>query len=236
MLMWTLHGQVIDDPTEDKLIMVMEYVEGGAVLSEERLVSSSPRVFSEDVARMHFRDLIKGLDYLHYQGVVHRDIKPDNLLLTENGRVKISDFGSACRIPDGNDTMFDTCGTRTFFAPEMCSGEGLAYHGKKADVYAAGVVLYVLLFLKLPFIADTPSELFEKIRREEPNYDGRKDVSPSAIVSSPFCVAITTIRAFQDLIKRLLEKDPEKRLTLEEVMQHEWFTNRSSLLAIHSSR
>lgn len=174
--------QIIDDPAEDKLLMVMEYVEGGEVVSNERLASPRGKGFSEDVARMHFRDLIKGLDYLHYQNVIHRDIKPENLLLTENGSVKLSDFGSACRIPDGNDTMYDTCGTRVFFAPEMCSGE--PYGGRKADIYAAGVVLYVLIFLRLPFDADSPGELFEKIRNEQPDFGGRSDVSADVIVRS----------------------------------------------------
>ena len=162
-------------------MMVMEYVEGGEMVSEEQLATRH-KGFSEDIARRHFRDLIKGLDYLHYQNVIHRDIKPENLLLTEHGSVKLSDFGSASYIPNGNDTMFDTCGTRVFFAPEMCSGEGSPYAGKKADIYAAGVVLYVLIFLRLPFESDNPGELFEKIRRDEPDFSGRPDVSADVIV------------------------------------------------------
>lgn len=173
---------MIDDPSDDKLLMVMEYVEGGEVVSEEQLSTSSGKGFSEDIARRHFRDLVKGLDYLHYQNVIHRDIKPENLLLTEHGSVKLSDFGTACHTPDGNDTMFDTCGTRAFFAPEMCNGEGSPYEGKKADIYAAGVVLYVLLFFRLPFESDNPGELFEKIRTEEPDFSGRPDASPDVIV------------------------------------------------------
>jgi len=211
--------EVIDDPSDDKLLMVMEYVEGGEMVSEEQLAAGQ-KGFSEDIARRHFRDLIKGLDYLHYQNVIHRDIKPENLLLTEHGGVKISDFGSASYIPNGNDTMLDTCGTRAFFSPEMCNGEGSPYSGKKADIYAAGVVLYVLIFLRLPFEADNPGELFEKIRREEPDFSGRSDVSPDVI----------------DLMQKLLQKNPDKRLTLEEIMMHEWFTDRASLCAIKTSR
>jgi len=212
--------EVIDDPSDDKLLMVMEYVEGGEVVSEEQLTTLSRRGFSEDIARRHFRDLIKGLDYLHYQNIIHRDIKPENLLLTEHGSVKLSDFGSASHIPDGNDTMLDTCGTRAFFAPEMCNGEGSPYGGKKADIYAAGVVLYVLIFLRLPFESDHPGELFEKITREEPDFSGRPDVSADVI----------------DLLKRLLDKNPDRRLSLEQIMIHDWFTDRSSLSAIKTSK
>ena len=163
--------------------MVMEYVEGGAVVTEEALMSGQFKGTTEEIARNHFRDLIKGLDYLHFHNVIHRDIKPENLLLTEEGRVKLSDFGSACRIAGDNDTMSDTCGTRTFFAPEMC--RGIDYSGKKADIYAAGVVLYVLLFHKLPFADEPPERLYEQIINEEPDYSGEPHISADAIVLIP---------------------------------------------------
>lgn len=163
----------------------MEYVEGGEVLSTEKLPNPNAKFMPEDIVRRHFRDLVKGLDYLHYQNVIHRDIKPDNLLLTSDGTVKLSDFGSACHVSDGNDAMFDTCGTRPFFSPEMCQGEGLSYSGKKADIYAAGVVLYVLIFQRLPFEAENPADLFEKICNDEPDYSGRSEISPDLIVETP---------------------------------------------------
>lgn len=198
--------------------MVLEYVDGGEVMRED-MMGPSKSGFSEEVARCHFRDLVQGLEYLHYHSIIHRDIKPGNLLLTEQGRVKLSDFGSARYFPDGDDVVSDSAGTRLFFAPEACI-QGNSYSGKKADVYAAGVVLYFLIFAKAPFESPADFELLQKIKDEEPNFGSRSDVSSELI----------------DLLKQLLCKDPELRPGLEEVMNHPWFTNGGSLAEIKPSR
>ena len=87
--------------------------------------------------------VMQGLDYLHANHVVHGDIKPDNLLLAADGRVKISDFGSS-RILQGTGMMNKTVGTPAFLAPEVCAG--LPYHGRAADVWALGICLYMFVF------------------------------------------------------------------------------------------
>ena len=86
---------------------------------------------------------VQGLDYLHANHVVHGDIKPDNLLLAADGRVKISDFGSS-RILLGTGMLSKTVGTPAFLAPEVCAG--LPYHGRAADVWALGICLYMFVF------------------------------------------------------------------------------------------
>lgn len=198
--------------------MVLEYVDGGEVMRED-MMGSSKTGFSEEVTRRHFRDLVQGLEYLHYHNIIHRDIKPGNLLLTEQGRVKLSDFGSARYFPDGDDVVSDSAGTRLFFAPEACI-QGNSYSGKKADVYAAGVVLYLLIFAKAPFESPVDFELLEKIKDEEPDFESRSDVSSELI----------------DLLKQLLCKEPELRPGLEEVMNHPWFTDGGRLAEIKPSR
>eukprot|EP00210_Caulerpa_lentillifera_P001346 g1295.t1 len=210
--------EVIDDPTSDKLLMVLEYVDGGEVMRSD-MMGPSKTGFSEEVARRHFRDLVKGLEFLHYRNIIHRDIKPGNLLLTQEGRVKLSDFGSAYYFPDGNDYVTDSAGTRLFFAPEAC-GQGRPYSGKKADIYAAGVVLYIMIFARPPFEHPNDYELLQKIREEEPDFASRTGISAELV----------------DLLEQLLCKDPENRPSLVDVMQHPWFTNRGSLLEIKSSR
>lgn len=209
---------MIDDPASDKLLMVLEYVDGGEVMRSDMIGPSKPG-FSEEVARRHFRDLVKGLEFLHYRNIIHRDIKPGNLLLTQEGRVKLSDFGSARYFPDGNDLVSDSAGTRLFFAPEAC-GQGMPYSGRKADIYAAGVVLYIMVFARPPFENPNDYELLQKIREDEPDFTLRQDISPELI----------------DLLKQLLCKIPEDRPGMEEVMKHPWFTNRGSLMEIKSSR
>lgn len=78
---------------------------------------------------------MKGLEYLHFNNIIHRDLKPGNLLLTGEGSVKIGDFGTACYREDGNDMMDDTCGTRVFFSPEMCSDTGESYSGHLLSIH-----------------------------------------------------------------------------------------------------
>eukprot|EP00210_Caulerpa_lentillifera_P008608 g8212.t1 len=210
--------EVIDDPASEKLLMIMEYVDGGEIMPEDMIGRSKPGL-SEQVARQLFRDLIKGLEFLHFRNIIHRDIKPGNLLLTQTGRVKLVDFGSAFYFPDGNDIVTDNAGTRLFFAPEAC-GQGIPYSGKKADIYAAGVVLYIMIFARPPFESPIDYELLRKIREEEPSFDSRLNLSSELV----------------DLLQKLLCKDPESRLSLEEVMKHSWFTDQDNLVEIKSSR
>lgn len=86
---------------------------------------------------------VQGLDYLHANQLAHGDLKPDNLLLGADGRVKIADFGSS-QLTRCCDLVNRTAGTPAFMAPEMCSGQ--PYHARMADVWALGVCLYMFLF------------------------------------------------------------------------------------------
>ena len=82
----------------------------------------------------------QGLDYLHFNKVVHGDLKPDNLLMSAKGKIKITDFGSSHMFQRG-DTMLRTMGTPAFMAPEMCAGGG--FHGRTCDIWALGICLYM---------------------------------------------------------------------------------------------
>lgn len=90
--------------------------------------------------------LLQGLDYLHYNKVVHGDLKPDNLLMSAAGRVKITDFGSSHMFQRG-DTMLRTMGTPAFMAPEMCVGGN--FHGRTCDIWALGICLYMFHYGRL---------------------------------------------------------------------------------------
>ena len=87
--------EVIDDPSSDKLYLILDYVPGGALLSDARRGPSSWQPLDEPVARRLLRDIVRGLAYLHAHGIIHQDLKPDNVLLDAHGRARIADFGVA---------------------------------------------------------------------------------------------------------------------------------------------
>ncbi|XP_075147182.1 uncharacterized protein LOC142221354 [Haematobia irritans] len=129
--------EVLDDPMEDSLYMVFELVKNGAVLS---IPTKNPLPIPR--AWRVFRDTLLGLEYLHYQKIIHADIKPGNLLLTESGRVKIADLG-VCNEFIGEDSMmtnYSTAGTPAFRAPETLNvGQRkvklLGHHGTAEGIY-----------------------------------------------------------------------------------------------------
>lgn len=216
--------EVIDDPASRKIYLALEYMEGGEIVWREEDEESSTPVLTMEESRQIFRDVVSGLDYLHYQGIIHRDIKPANLLLTSDGIVKISDFGVSYFNPQlAGGTSFETyndeidrelaetAGTPAFFAPELCSSvENNNVDDKRItkaiDVWALGVTLYCLIFGQCPFTASTEFELF--------------DIIPT----QPLVFPSTTNAPVEliDLLNRLLEKDPNQRITLEQVKHHAW--------------
>ncbi|KAK9830087.1 hypothetical protein WJX72_009710 [[Myrmecia] bisecta] len=200
--------EVIDDPEGSKLLLVMEYVEGGPLMASPAVAEQ--RCMPEVVARKYFRDVIQGLDYLHFNRVVHGDLKPENMLLAADGRVKISDFGSAHVFARG-DTMLRTAGTPAFLAPEMC--EGKAYHGRVADLWALGICLYMFVFGVVPFKADTILRLYEEVKTAPLRFPGEPAAS----------------KPLRDLLRRMLEKDAGKRLSMAQIMAHPWVSHQGSL-------
>ncbi|CAM9820909.1 unnamed protein product [Phaeothamnion confervicola] len=163
-------------------------------------------VLSESDARLWFRDLLNGLKYLQSRGIAHRDIKPDNLLIFENGTLRISDFGCAVRFPQGParaaGTLTNTAGTFTFFSPEGVSGE--PFNGYGADLWAAAVTLYCWVFGALPFWREGMEPLFEAIRTQ------------------PVEVGDAVSDELAGLLLGLFHKNPARRLTLEQALEHPW--------------
>ncbi|CEG76733.1 Putative CAMKK/ELM protein kinase [Rhizopus microsporus] len=206
--------EVIDDYSSKKIYMVLEYMEGGEIVW--RTPDDEPAL-SVSQARQIFRDLVSGLDYIHYQGIIHRDIKPSNLLYTKDNRsVKISDFGVSYfneRLAGPNahyddnieKDLEETAGTPAFFAPELCSPQHLWKITKAIDVWAAGVTLYCLLYGQCPFTAASEYELFEVI------------LNTPLVFPDATQVGFETSDDLKDLLSKLLEKDPEKRITLDQV-------------------
>ncbi|GAB2233682.1 hypothetical protein Drorol1_Dr00002910 [Drosera rotundifolia] len=190
--------EVIDDPTTDHFYMVLEYVEE----KWDYEGSGPPGGLGEKLARNYLRDIVSGLMYLHSHNIVHMDIKPQNLLVSCNGTVKIADFSVSQVFEDDNDELRRSPGTPVITAPECCLG--LTYHGKAADTWAVGITLYCMLMGKFPFIGETLQETYDKI------------------VNDPLDLPETLDPQIKDLLQGLLCRDPTQRLTLKAVAEHPW--------------
>ncbi|KAM6984358.1 calcium/calmodulin-dependent protein kinase kinase 1 [Tautogolabrus adspersus] len=195
--------EVLDDPAEDNLHMVFELMRKGPVME---VPTDSP--LSEEQARLYFRDVILGIEYLHYQKIVHRDIKPSNLLLGDDGHVKIADFGVSNQF-EGNDALLSgTAGTPAFMAPETLSDTRKSFSGKALDVWAMGVTLYCFVFGKCPFIDEYILALHNKIRTKLVDFPETQKVSEE----------------LRTLILRMLDKNPDNRITIPEIKMDQWVT------------
>mmetsp|Transcript_18672 Transcript_18672/g.17787 ORF Transcript_18672/g.17787 Transcript_18672/m.17787 type:complete len:201 (+) Transcript_18672:250-852(+) len=149
--------EVIDDEEGDKLYMVMDYGQFGEVMKWDTknyyFAPYDPKKenFSEKDIKKIMRQCIRGLNYLHINGIVHRDIKPQNILITDRKKVKLGDFGVSHLFEEDNDKISKTEGTYHFMAPECCDPDVDSFSGKAADVWALGVTLYCMVYKFLPF-------------------------------------------------------------------------------------
>jgi len=188
--------------TNDNIYIVMEYVGGGDLLDAILDVGG----FDEHRSAKSISDILHGLDYLHYSGICHRDMKPENVLFHPDQEVwKIADFGCATLFTDQNPYMHDFEGTIQYMAPEILLGEK---YTKSIDVWATGVITYVSLSACFPWEGRTDAEVQESIMRYKikfysPEFD---NVSPDAI----------------GFILRLLEMNVDKRITVESALNHVW--------------
>ncbi|KAJ4443191.1 hypothetical protein ANN_04841 [Periplaneta americana] len=195
------HVLGLSDVYENKkyLYLVLEHVSGGELF--DYLVKKGRLTPKE--ARRFFRQIISALDFCHSHSICHRDLKPENLLLDEKNNIKIADFGMASLQPAGS--MLETsCGSPHYACPEVIRGE--KYDGRKADVWSCGVILYALLVGALPFDDDNLRQLLEKVKR---------GVFHIPHFVPPDC---------QNLLRGMIEVNPEKRLTLADINRHPWVT------------
>ena len=135
----------------------MEFVEGESL---DKVLQRRGRLTWEEVVTLG-RQLCAGLQHAHDQGVVHRDVKPSNLMLLPDGTLKLTDFGIARDLDQTHITSTHaTVGTAAYMSPEQCRGERAITH--KSDLYSTGVVFYELLTGRKPFQAETPLEMFQQ--------------------------------------------------------------------------
>jgi serine/threonine-protein kinase len=193
--------------TSDRPVAVMEYVPGGTL--SDRVRDTGPQPVNDVIDWT--RDVLEVLSYLHQQRIVHRDVKPSNLLLTEDGRIKLSDLGLVRSLDRGSDLTrtMEGIGTPRFMAPEQLRGEQPT---PACDLYSLGVTLYQLLTGRLPFDGDSAYQIADGHLHDEPIpvRDHRPDCP----------------RWLAAFVARLLEKDPRARYP----------SARATLMALESRR
>ncbi|MEV7724623.1 protein kinase [Streptomyces sp. NPDC087917] len=206
----TGEGEVTFGGAGDGTVMpyiVMEYVEGqplGSVLdSDVRQYGAMPT----DKALKVTADVLAALETSHEMGLVHRDIKPGNVMMTKRGVVKVMDFGIARAMQSGVTSMTQTgmvVGTPQYLSPEQALGRGV---DARSDLYSVGIMLFQLLTGRIPFEADSPLAIAYAHVQEEP-------VAPSSINR-----ALTP--AMDALVARALKKNPNERFPTAAAMRDE---------------
>ncbi|XP_075654595.1 CDPK-related kinase 5 [Castanea sativa] len=190
----------------DNVYIVMELCEGGELL--DRILSRGGK-YTEDDAKVVMIQILNVVAFCHLQGVVHRDLKPENFLFKskdENSQLKAIDFGLSDFVkPD--QKLNDIVGSAYYVAPEVLHRS----YSTEADVWSIGVIAYILLCGSRPFWSRTESGIFRTVLKADPSFDEPPWPSLSAEA--------------KDFVKRLLNKDPRKRMTAAQALCHPWIKN-----------
>eukprot|EP01127_Copromyxa_protea_P015498 TRINITY_DN4467_c0_g2_i1.p1 TRINITY_DN4467_c0_g2~~TRINITY_DN4467_c0_g2_i1.p1 ORF type:complete len:421 (+),score=79.80 TRINITY_DN4467_c0_g2_i1:66-1328(+) len=187
--------------TEEKLYFVMDYICGGELFYH----LTREKTFTEDRVRFYGAEIVAAVEYLHDAGVIYRDLKPENVLLTSDGHVVVTDFGlSKEGLHDPEDTTSTFCGTPEYLAPEILEAKG---YTKAVDWWSFGTVLYEMLTGLPPFYTEDVQQMYTKILSAQLNIPAT--MSPEAA----------------SLMQGLLERDPEKRLQAEQIRTHPFFAS-----------
>ncbi|XP_062499317.1 serine/threonine-protein kinase SIK2-like isoform X2 [Corticium candelabrum] len=185
--------------TERMLYLVTELASGGEIF--DHLVAHGR--MTEREARKKFWQIVSAVHYLHTKGIVHRDLKAENLLLDGNLNIKLADFGFSNYF-DVNGHLKTWCGSPPYAAPELF--EGREYVGPEVDIWSLGVVLYVLVCGALPFDGSNLPNL------------------RSRVVAGRFRIPFFMSQDCENLVRHMLVVDPGKRCTMDKLLKHKWMT------------
>ncbi|KAJ2895862.1 hypothetical protein IWW38_002183, partial [Coemansia aciculifera] len=208
-----LHKLHID---KDRIYIFMEYLEGGDLFTH--LSDHGP--FTEAGCRPIFRQICDAVRYLHSNGITHRDIKLDNILIKSStagggiSSVKIADFGLARAVNDG-DLMRTICGTPSYLAPEIvCRSSTSTPYSKSVDIWALGVVLYALHMNSFPFS--------KMLLGNEPGSQSVEAYRKASKLTDANLKYICLTEPLRDLLTSMLQVDPKKRIEIDATVIHPW--------------
>jgi len=187
----------------EKVYLLLEYASAGALFS----VLRKRRRLPEREAAPVFLDVTKGLQHLHQNGIVHRDLKPENILMCDGMVAKLADFGWCAEIKKDGGGRNTFCGTMDYLSPEMVNNQP---HDHTVDVWSLGVLLFEMLVGRAPFTSANQMKAMALIMTAE--------------LEVPDFISA----AARDLMRRLIVKEREKRLSLQATIEHQWVTSNTS--------
>ena len=183
-----------------QIFLIMEYI--GHMSLHSYLKSKPGRRLDEKEAKKLFFQIVQAVNYCHAKNIVHRDIKLENILLDENMTIKVIDFGFSITIP-ASKKLNIFCGTPSYMAPEIVNKT--LYNGHATDVWALGILMYVLLHGNFPFKGIDDKDLFRKISKGK--FDMNENLSKEC----------------KGLIHMILKVNPTERVNTNQILQNSWF-------------
>ncbi|KAK2879206.1 hypothetical protein Q8A67_019997 [Cirrhinus molitorella] len=190
---------------EEELWVIMEYLQGGALTN----IVSETRLSEEQIATV-CEAVLQALAYLHSQGVIHRDIKSDSILLSLDGRIKLSDFGFCAQISKDIPKRKSLVGTPYWMAPEVISKSP---YGTEVDVWSLGIMVVEMVDGEPPYFSETPVAAMKRLRDEPaPTIRNVHQVSP----------------VLKDFLDRMLTRDPLERASATDLLEHPFLLQASS--------
>lgn len=204
---------ILYNEEKQKLYIFMEYC---LTVLQELFDRAPQNKLPISQAHHYFVQLIEGLEYLHSQGIIHKDIKPSNLLIDTSNVIKITDLGVSEQLDlfSAEDWCSTSQGSPAFQAPELAEGTE-RFSGYKIDIWSSGVTLYSITTGKYPFEGENIYRLFEKIS------------------AGYFVMPQELDPTLQTLLLGMLTKDPEKRFSLQQVKSNDWFRRNHPPISEH---
>jgi len=192
--------------TPDQLYLIMERLLGGE-LFEQLTKRGDGFHYSEGKVCVIVRQIAHGVRYMHKNGICHRDLKPENILCTNDSVdcVKVADFGISKCLKGHEEFMQTMCGTISYTAPEVIKGQS---YGKEVDYWSIGVIMYILLCGYPPFYGESDYQIAQSIVKSD--------------VDMPADEWAHVSEEGKDVVRRLLSRDPRKRMTLDDLIEHTW--------------
>lgn len=191
--------QLIDIQKDPSFYYIfLEFVPCGELF--QMVLKKKNRKLTEKEASVFFKQILIGLQYIHSLNVAHRDLKPQNILVDQFGRIKICDFGLSKIFDDSTNLTKTPCGSPCYVAPEIVSG--FPYDAKKSDIWSCGVILYAITTGYLPWTEREKPKIYEQI------------------LNGDFSVPSGVSDCCSDLIYKLMAIDLNQRISIEDALKH----------------